>query len=153
MYDDIKEEFMRAAFRLRKMHFMLPDDSDMKMSEMIVLLRIAQNRDSNCNLMDDVRENLFVSKPAISHILNSLERKGRVVREIDKNDRRKIVIKITDEGKRIVDVMRRRSDNMTNELISRFGVEDAKRFVELVNRFADVCADITVESGEWKVES
>ena len=46
-----------------------------------------------------MQKKLHISKPAISYILNTLEKKNYITREIDPKDRRKVSISATPEGK------------------------------------------------------
>ena len=50
----------------------------------------------------------MVSRPAITRILKSLEELGLVKRETDKEDRRQVVVRATDKGRRIMEAGRRR---------------------------------------------
>ena len=50
----------------------------------------------------------MVSRPAITRILKSLEELGLVKREIDKKDRRHVLIRSTGKGRRVMEAGRRR---------------------------------------------
>ena len=74
----------------------------MQMNEMVILQSIAGTccRECPCMNLDvpKIQKKLNISKPAISYILNTLEKKNYIIREIDPKDRRKVSISATPEG-------------------------------------------------------
>lgn len=62
--------------------------------------------------VSDIQSNLYITKPAVSQMLNTLEKKGYVIREIDKSDRRKIAVALTSEGQGVL----RRTEEYSNKM-------------------------------------
>ena len=89
-------------------------------------------------LPSEIGDAMHSSNARISAALGSLEKKGQVHREIDINNRRNILVTITDEGR---ERTRIEMENMRSQLVSIFtemGEQDAAEFVRLIRRFSEV---------------
>jgi len=53
----------------------------------------------------EIAERLLLTTASITSLLNTLERRGWILREADARDRRRQLISLTDEGQRLVDDM------------------------------------------------
>ena len=84
-----------------------------------------------------LHETLSVSKAAVSQMLSSLEKRGFIRRETDRDNRRKIIITVTKKGKSALDKGQKRMDDLMASIIEQFGKKDAQQFVRLLNRFAE----------------
>ena len=78
-------------------------ECEMQINEMAILHDISGgcscSEESCTNLnVPKMQERLRISKPAVSYILNTLEKKNYITRTIDPKDRRKISISTTAEG-------------------------------------------------------
>jgi DNA-binding MarR family transcriptional regulator len=80
----------------------------------------------------------------VAATLNSLEKKGLVTREIDENDRRRILVKLTPAGRKMVEEKHRNVVRMVSTMLSMLGEEDAREFVRITGRLADL-ASLMVE--------
>ena len=87
------------------------------------------------------RKKLHISKPAISYILNALEKKNYITREIDPKDRRKVSISATPEGKAAAERSMAHYNELWGEILSRFGEENMRQLIELI-----ACLDELYES-------
>ena len=86
----------------------------------------------------ELQKKLFISKPAVSQMYKSLEKKGYIYRETDKNDRRKVVVTLTPKGHEILQQVKEYFDDRLAEIITEFGEENTIQLIELFNRFADI---------------
>nr|WP_276008517.1 MarR family transcriptional regulator [Aequitasia blattaphilus] len=115
------------------------------MSELAILKTIIDNCGSKCtgaNLdVQDVQNKLQITKPAVSYILNSLEKKNYIKREIDAKDRRKLSIYATPKGQTAAAESDKTFNQTWDTLLERFGEEDMLCLIELLNRLNDICAD------------
>ena len=85
---------------------------------------------------------LRISKPAVSYILNTLEKKNYIVREIDPQDRRKISISATPEG---VSAARRSAEKYNQaweELLLQFGEDNMRQLVELLTSLNELSCSL-----------
>jgi len=79
-----------------------------------------------------------VSSARIATTLNSLEKKGLITREIDSEDRRKIIVELTKEGETHVEEERKKQMEKIKGVLSALGEEDAKELVRIVGRIGEV---------------
>jgi DNA-binding MarR family transcriptional regulator len=89
-----------------------------------------------------MQSTLSVSKAAVSQTLGSLEKKGYIERGIDRNNRRKILITLTESGAAALQNSTDTLDALTASLITRFGEADTANLITLVNRFAELVEDL-----------
>lgn len=144
MDDKIKEQFVHAMFRFRKMGMTLPAEFDIRMTELFLMKSIAK-RTSCTNKsvhVSDIQSNLHITKPAVSQMLNALEKRGYVKREMDTEDRRKIAVTLTSDGQEILKQTEEYFNRRLEETISRFGEENTKQLTELFNLLTDISEDL-----------
>jgi MarR family transcriptional regulator, organic hydroperoxide resistance regulator len=79
-----------------------------------------------------------ISTARMAAALNSLERKGLVTRRIDLSDRRKILVELTQEGKRLADMQRVGMLAHFTRLLELLGEQDATDLVRIAGRVADI---------------
>lgn len=82
----------------------------------------------------EISEAMKSTKGRISAILNSLEKKGFIGREIDKDNRRNIIVTISDSGRDYVMKELRECYRIVAHVFEELGEKDSKKFVELTER-------------------
>lgn len=82
----------------------------------------------------ELSEIMNSSKGRISAILKSLEKKGEISREIDKDNRRNILVTITDAGRKHVMSELMSSYHIMVKSFENMGEEDTKEFVRLTQK-------------------
>ena len=98
--------------------------------------------DSSGNWLSSMSEQLHISKAAVSQMLGSLEKKGYIKRETNPDNRREIIVSLTKEGEKRVDETQRLFEEKTDMFIERFGVEDTKELIRLINKMSDVIGEV-----------
>lgn len=83
-------------------------------------------------------EKLNSSKARISAILNSLEKKGEITREIDKENRRNIKVTITERGKEHIMNELKQGYNFFSKALTKMGKEDTEQFISLIKKFLEI---------------
>ncbi len=144
MDNTLKEQLIRSMFRFKRVGAALRPRMDISMGEIALMKGI---EDKACHsgknsIVSTVQDSLHVTKPAISQMYNALEKKGYIIREINTDDRRKIVATLTPKGREILKCMMETADSMLNEIITRLGEEDTKQLIKLFNRLVDISEDI-----------
>ncbi len=76
-----------------------------------------------------ISEDLNISTARVAASLNSLENKDYLTREIDKDDRRKIIIKMTTSGKEVANKLK---EEHLNYLIKIFNCFDKNEITEIM---------------------
>ena len=154
----LKEQLMRSMFRFKKIASVaFRPGVDISMGE-IALMKSLEDKSFHSGeeeLSSNVHNRLHITKPAISQMYKTLEKKGYITREIDTSDRRKIIASLTPEGREILKGMMMNANRMLDEIIARLGVEDTRQLIELFNRLADISEDIkkTANKNEDKGEN
>ena len=90
-------------------------------------------------------EKLKVSTARIASVLNSLEAKKLIKRKIGTDDKRKVVVEITTEGKEIIKKYQEEVVNKVSYIISKIGQEKAKQYFDImleINSIIDDSSDI-----------
>ena len=123
---ELKTQFEATFLHLRKLKGLFPAKDDMRFGEVMLLKNLydGENTDYACDMLN-------ISKPAVSQLLNSLEKKGLLSREIDICDRRKINIVITPKGEAIVAEHAAFYEEIFTRLMDIFGEDNAKEFSRL----------------------
>lgn len=81
-----------------------------------------------------------ISSARVAATLNSLEDKGYITRRIDPDDRRRILVNITDVGKTISQRHEREIICHAATLLEQLGEHDAKEYVRITRRLAELQA-------------
>jgi DNA-binding MarR family transcriptional regulator len=143
----LKEELVQTMHRIKKVGMSRSTGFDIHRGDLIVMQAIAENSShpETSVYVSDIQSKLYITKPAVSQILNALEKKGYVSREIDKNDRRKIAVTLTPKGQEILKQMRADADQMLETVISRLGEENTRQMIRLFTLMADISEDLKRE--------
>jgi len=107
--------------------------------EAFVLHYIAQ-RGGNV-LPGEISGEMNVSSARVAVALNSLESKGLITRQIDTSDRRKILVRITPEGKALEEKHQRIVIEGAAKLLALLGERDAVEYIRITGRLAELSCD------------
>lgn len=142
MDSELREQFFSTIVHFRKLESILSSECEMQMNEMVILQSIAGTccRECPCMNLDvpKIQKKLNISKPAISYILNTLEKKNYITREIDPKDRRKVSISATPEGKAAAEHSRKKYDDLWDTILNQFGEENMRQLLELIQNLDDL---------------
>ena len=112
------------------------------MNEMVILQSIAGTCCHECPCMNldvpKMQKKLNISKPAISYLLNTLEKKNYITREIDSKDRRKVSISATPEGRAAAEQSKKKFDELWNEILTRFGEDNMRQLIGLMGELDEL---------------
>jgi len=140
MDEKLKNEFINAFLRFRETRSRFLATRELSWGTMVILNKL--EIDGN---VIGIREKLHITKPAVTYMLNSLERDGCITRSIDANDRRRIDIKLTGKGKELVKIHRKSHEVFMDKALERFGESNSKDFIRLFNSFADILDELREE--------
>ena len=101
MEQELKGQLIQALLRFKKIGMTYAGGNDIRMGEIFVMKNIEKCCDEtnkNINVLD-IHNELHITKPAVSQMLSSLEKRGYISRKINTDDRRKIAATLTEEGK------------------------------------------------------
>jgi DNA-binding MarR family transcriptional regulator len=83
-------------------------------------------------------EMLELSRPSITRILNTLEGREFITRNIDTSDRRSVSIVITQQGLAALEQANRALLGISGRLTASLGEEDTDKLIELVDKLAEI---------------
>nr|AGS51614.1 transcriptional regulator MarR family [uncultured bacterium contig00017] len=97
------------------------------------VLRFLAQRDGAV-LPSELKTALKSSKPRISAILRTLEKKGEIVREVDKANRRNVLVTITETGRARAKTDMQRVYDCIAETFAEMGETDTRDFIRLARK-------------------
>jgi len=143
-----------ALMAIRKYSVPPHRETDIHMGEWMILRLIAQEDSGSGEqaCVSDVHGKLELSKPAVSQLLNGLENKGYIKRDIHAGDRRRIALTLTPEGQSVLERFQRAQEQYSREIARRFGEEKTEQLVELLSGLSEIMRDYQREIKEKKSE-
>lgn len=85
----------------------------------------------------DISKAVGCSTARVAAALNSLEKKGMIEREMDPADRRRILVAMTKEGKRLTKEKTEMLLTVTSQMIEYLGEKDAKEYIRILKKLSD----------------
>lgn len=77
----------------------------------------------------------WVSKPAVSKMIGTLEEKGYLIRTASRKDRRVVYVNLTELGRKNLEAERKHRDEDMDRIVKRMGKEKMERLLELLDEF------------------
>ncbi|MEE9294150.1 MAG: MarR family transcriptional regulator [Phycisphaerae bacterium] len=105
----------------------------------VQILRLLSSRGSQTS--SQVARFLGVSKPAVTQIVDSMERARLVVRRSTKRDRREVALELTKQGKLQQQAVRRRQRQLVRNAIRSSKMRDVSREIDTLQRIASALAE------------
>lgn len=140
MISNTNDDFLHSLFLLRSLlssEFGKKNDpNDLNMQEYSLMHKLASN-DNNTDLTA-IREYLAVTKASVSQMLSSLEKRGMLIRQIDPANRRNLIVILTPEGKKQLQLKQIQVENRFDQLLEKLGEPDAKQFIHLINKMNNI---------------
>ncbi|MFZ2257189.1 MAG: transcriptional regulator [Clostridiaceae bacterium] len=147
MDKNLKEDYIQCLFRFKKSGFGFPKSSELNMKELFVMAGLTNNIygvDTSVDL-SEVQSHTHITKAAISQMFSSLEKRGYVIRETDKTNRRKITVVLTPEGEAVLKRAKEETEVSLDEMLLRLGTENAKQLITLITQLSDIADEINQE--------
>ena len=88
-------------------------------------------------LPGEISSYMNVSTARIAQALRNIESKGWITRQIDKNDRRRILVRLTQEGKKAAEAYRQNILELASKMLSLLDEHDSKEYVRIIGKLAD----------------
>lgn len=98
----------------------------------------AQN---GCSTPGTLREVLGVSAPRTAAMLRALEEKGMLRRCADSHDRRRVVVQLTELGRRKAEQMHAALCAHVQHILKQLGEQDSRELIRLLGRITEIEAD------------
>lgn len=152
----LKEPLFKALGHFKKMHTMLAAGSEMPLGEIYMLKKIANLEAEKDTIKEvyvsDLHDKTQMSLPAVSQILTILENKQMIERCVSQKDRRKVRVSITEAGRQVVSCFKKKTDELLDDAINQFGIENTEEFIRLLEGFSQVIEGIAIKNANRKDE-
>lgn len=133
-FEQMAQEYLETMYYMRKINSH-KEIHDSVHGENFVLLFISQR--GGKVIPSDISNEMGISTARVAAALNSLEKKGLIKRRIDAEDRRRILIDLTDSGKEQVKNHYSMVLSMVKNMLQFLGEKDAKEFIRIMKRLAE----------------
>ena len=139
MSNSNRQRLFAAACRLHSESRRLAHGlSGVTAGEFMVLLHIQRMQGENGVRVSELSHHLRMSRPAISQILRSLEQKQLIVRETSKQDRRAVLVRMTEEGCARYRELTGRLTVRMDHVLEHFGSEKTEQLISLLNELTGI---------------
>ncbi len=85
------------------------------------------------------------SSARVAMALKNLESKGYIERNIDKTDRRKVLVTITEKGIEEVNKQHDRIRLIMERMVDELGEEDVREYIRIVDRVIEISRSMSVD--------
>ncbi|HHW21851.1 MAG TPA: MarR family transcriptional regulator [Clostridiaceae bacterium] len=142
-----------SCLNMRRQLNKLISNGDLSQGEYLVLRNIwLSNNGMSSNQghikAADLSDILKLSRPSITRILNDLERRGLITRNIDSEDRRSVKIELTEEGIEAIEKANRRILSIAERLVVSLGDSDTDKLIELIDKLTEIYKELFESSGD-----
>ena len=141
-----RENLLKALIRLRNIHKWFPNVCKISQGEFLMLHQIDELSKKSNNeggikpsKLSSICE---MSKPAVSQMLNSLDKKRYIERKITKEDRRMVYISLTQDGREKLKDATERFIGGFDRIICELGSEDTETLIKLLNKLCYIIEDM-----------
>lgn len=86
----------------------------------------------------EISEKMYLSTPRVASALNSLSKKGFIERNKDANDKRIVIVTITDTGRSFVMEEHEQAMAIMEKTLRKLGEQDAQEFVRIIKRIKEI---------------
>lgn len=90
----------------------------------------------------EISRMLNMTTSRIAAVLGTLEKKGYITRQTDKEDKRRVLAGLTEKGFRFHEQKKEEAYQHMQQLLSRLGEDDAREYVRLVKRIFEILPEI-----------
>ena len=115
--------------------------------ELCLLMHLKRQNDPV--LPSELSEAMSVSTARVTRLLNALEDRALIQRSIDPTDRRRIIVKLTEEGERYLEAVYERTHRRASAVIDALGAEDTEAFIRIAEKIVVISRSLSdEENGE-----
>lgn len=133
---ELVEKVMKGMLKFQKFHHprITCDISRMESNTIFCLIKKEKMKNQTVNVSELAKE-LNVSMQSISRTLKSLENKGYIIREVDADNRRNTLIKLSEKGNNLVDEKKRIIEDYFFRVFSHFTDEELQQYLNFQEKF------------------
>ena len=128
-YEKLAEEFVKLFGRMERQKERKKVTDSMHGEQFILFFLSAH---TSSVIPSEIGREMCISSARIAAALNSLEEKGFITRRIDTDDRRRILVDLTESGRTEVEKHKREIKTTTANMMRYLGEHDAKELVRIM---------------------
>lgn len=134
-YIRLAEELMEALDRKKKgpPH----EEVNVAMRGEMAVLRLLED-ENRALTAGEISRLLQMTTSRIAAVLGTLEKKGMILRTADAQDKRRVMVTLTEKGVSLGRLKKQRVINDMSYMLSQLGEVDAKEFVRLMKRVHEI---------------
>lgn len=136
-----------SCFNMRRQLNKLISNGRLSQGEYLVLRNIWLSGKQKNIRAAELSDKLELSRPSITRILNSLEHREFIIRNIDKEDRRSVNIELTETGIEAIEMANQELLNIAVKLAVSLGDTDTDKLIELVDKLTEIYKGLVDENG------
>lgn len=131
----LAKDIAKKYIQLRKTIMQAPQSADIKPNEFTLLMLIIDNITPEVSGVkaSELSTILNITPAAVTHMINSLEKKEYLERLSNKKDRRIVLVRATEKGLTAIESMKKKFFNNLNELFDFLGDKDSRELLRLLN--------------------
>lgn len=135
--DLITKKLINSLLQFRTIHYHERLSNDLNLSQMKVLLTLAEESVGKKEdmIMSKLSSHCGLTRPALTQIINRLEIEGYVRRKPSLDNRREVIVMITERGLRKVQEEKKLIYDFFTDVVNRMGKEETKQFITLLDEF------------------
>ena len=102
--------------------------------ELLVMLVMNHVKDKTALSVTELSNLLQITPAGVTHLINPLEETGYIERQQDPNDRRIVLIGLTDKGTQVAEALISEVQENLIGLVNHLGEEDSKTLIRLMSQ-------------------
>jgi DNA-binding MarR family transcriptional regulator len=133
---DLTQELFQIMKRFPRPKLKQSSIDGLTRSEYELLVMLVMNLDANKTALSvsELADLLIITPAGVTHLINPLEDRGYIKRLQDRNDRRIVLIGLTDMGTEVAEALIAEVQEQLIGLVNHLGEEDSKTLVDLMSR-------------------
>lgn len=134
-------EIAEKFHRMRQLMTHLPSKLGVSHSEFCTMNIIIESDSSDGIAVSAIAAALDVTPPAVSRMLKSLEERGLIERHVNAFNRRSTMVRLTENGEKLLDVAHERFIGMMHCISDKMGSEQLREFNLLYDEILNIMSD------------
>ncbi len=133
---DLTQELFQIMKRFPRPKLKQSSIDGLTRSEYELLVMLVMNLDEHKTALSvsELSELLIITPAGVTHLINPLEDRGYIKRLQDRNDRRIVLIGLTEKGSEVGETLIAEVQEQLIGLVNHLGEEDSKTLVQLMSR-------------------
>lgn len=136
-------EFFRVVHSFKKLNIsiMLPDLTHAELGTLSMIAHCKEDNHGSGVKVSDVVTCMEVPAPAVSRTLKKMEKRGFIIRTVDKDDRRNTYIEMTPKGESILKESKKIMHDFADAVLGELGEEKMNRLIAYLKNLQAVALE------------